>query len=48
MAVLVAMFSLRFCSLRVHKFWCVGTFLAMTNICAATHEEILALYSDTK
>ena len=31
-----------FCSMCAHKFWCVRPFLEMTNICAKTHEEILA------
>ena len=37
-----AMFPLIFYSMRAQKFWCVQTFLEMTNICAKTNEKILA------
>ena len=38
-----ATFPLIFCGRYAQKFWCVRTFLEMSNICATTHEEILAL-----
>ena len=31
------MFPLTFCSLCAQKFWCMRTFLEMTNICITTH-----------